>query len=83
MALEAIGYKTYLINATWNVFQFVFVAYFWIETKGLTLEQIDAKFENLSSSILDGVEAGKPMEDGTGVTIVTDGTKKIVEAKHL
>ncbi|KAJ5525878.1 hypothetical protein N7494_012528 [Penicillium frequentans] len=81
-ALEAIGYKTYLINATWNVVQFVFVAYFWIETKGLTLEQIDAKFENLNSRTLDGVEAEKQMGNGTGVTIITDGTKKIVEAEH-
>ncbi|KAL4735387.1 hypothetical protein BDV11DRAFT_173912 [Aspergillus similis] len=82
LALEAIGYKTYLINATWNVVQFVFVAYFWIETKGLTLEQIDAKFESLNPSILDGVEAEKQMENDTRVTIVTDGTKKIVEAEH-
>lgn len=57
LALEAIGWKSYIINASWNVIQFVFVAYFWIETKGLTLEQIDAKFEKIAPMQLQGIEA--------------------------
>ncbi|CAI7673458.1 unnamed protein product [Penicillium pancosmium] len=60
LALEAIGWKTYFINAAWDVVQFVFVAYFWIETKGLTLEQIDAKFEKLNPSLLHGIEGVAP-----------------------
>lgn len=56
LALKAIGWKAYLINAAWDVVQFVFVAYFWIETKGLSLEQIDAKFEKLHPSQLRGIE---------------------------
>ncbi|KAE9569162.1 Lactose permease [Colletotrichum fructicola] len=46
-ALAAIGWKTYIINAGWDAVQFAFVAYFWIETKGLTLEEINAKFDAL------------------------------------
>lgn len=44
-ALQAIGWKTYIINGAWDIVQFLVVAYFWIETKDLTLEQIDAKID--------------------------------------
>ncbi|KAJ5635899.1 hexose transporter protein [Penicillium longicatenatum] len=64
LALEAIGWKAYIINASWNVIQFVFVAYFWIETKGLTLEQIDAKFEKINPYQLQGIE-GVSLENDT------------------
>jgi MFS family permease len=41
IALEAIGWKIYMITGTRDVFQFLFVLVFWVETKGKTLEQID------------------------------------------
>ncbi len=40
-ALEAIGWKTYMINGVWDVFEFVFLIIFWVEMKGKTLEEID------------------------------------------
>ncbi|KAH7024817.1 MFS sugar transporter-like protein [Microdochium trichocladiopsis] len=43
-AFAAIGWKFYMINGAWNVLEVAFVAYFWIETKGLSLEEIDDKF---------------------------------------
>lgn len=43
-AFGAIGWKFYMINAVWDVLQFVFVFFFWVETVGLTLEQIDNIF---------------------------------------
>lgn len=43
-AFEAIGWKFYMINAAWDVLQVIFVAVFWVETNGLTLEQIDDIF---------------------------------------
>lgn len=60
-----------MINAAWNVVQFIFVAIFWVETKGLTLEQIDAKFEELNQSgNLDVEESnnGKEMLEGVEMT---------------
>ncbi|EON96459.1 putative hexose transporter protein [Phaeoacremonium minimum UCRPA7] len=71
IALEHIGWRTYMINAAWNVVQFIFVAIFWVETKGLTLEQIDAKFEELNQSgNLDVEESnnGKEMLEGVEMT---------------
>ena len=41
IALEAIGWKMYIINGAWDALQAIFVALFWIETKNLSLEDID------------------------------------------
>jgi len=40
-ALAAISWKTYMINGAWDVFELAFVMYFWVETKGKTLEEVD------------------------------------------
>lgn len=40
-ALAAIGWKTYMINGAWDVLEIAFLIYFWVETKGKTLEEID------------------------------------------
>lgn len=49
-ALAAIGWKTYIINASWNVLLIVFIFFFWVETKGKTLEEIDELFEGVKHS---------------------------------
>ncbi|KAJ7069581.1 MFS sugar transporter-like protein [Mycena amicta] len=41
IALAAIGWKMYIINAAWNVLEIPFVLWYWVETKGKTLEEID------------------------------------------
>lgn len=46
-AFEAIGWKFFMINGAWDVLEVAFVAYFWIETANLSLEQIDQKFQRL------------------------------------
>lgn len=40
-ALAAIGWKTYMINAAWDVLELVYVLFYWVETKGKTLEEIN------------------------------------------
>lgn len=47
-ALDAIGWKTYMINGAWDVLEVVFLCAFWVETRGKTLEEID--------EIIDGVK---------------------------
>jgi hypothetical protein len=44
-ALEAIGWKTYMINGAWDVVELVVVLVFWIETRGRTLEEIDGSLD--------------------------------------
>ncbi|KAF3385669.1 hypothetical protein DPV78_012414 [Talaromyces pinophilus] len=34
-----------MLNGIWNVVQVIFVAYFFVETKGKTLEETDASFD--------------------------------------
>ena len=61
IALSAIGWKLYLINGAWDALQAIFVAICWIETKGLTLEDIDR--------LMDGKKPlqGHGSEEGSGI----------------
>ena len=45
IALEKIGWKTYMINGVWDVLQVAFIYRYWIETSGKTLEEIDVLFD--------------------------------------
>ncbi|CAK7238137.1 hypothetical protein SEUCBS140593_010363 [Sporothrix eucalyptigena] len=47
---EAIGWKTYMVNASWNILFFIGVYFVWVETKGKTLEEIDELFDGVKHS---------------------------------
>lgn len=49
-ALAAIGWKTYMINGAWNFVLIIFIYFFWVETRGKTLEEIDELFEGTKHS---------------------------------
>jgi hypothetical protein len=44
-ALDAIGYKTYIINACADIIMLAGVIIYWVETRGMTLEEIDKVFD--------------------------------------
>ncbi|KAG8736112.1 hypothetical protein FRC12_017773 [Ceratobasidium sp. 428] len=44
VALEKLGWKTYIIFLVWDSFEVIMIYVFMVETKGLTLEQIDEVF---------------------------------------
>ncbi|CAG9953126.1 unnamed protein product [Clonostachys rosea f. rosea IK726] len=48
--LEALGCKTYIMNASWNFALLAFIWFFWVETKGKTLEEIDEIIEGVKYS---------------------------------
>lgn len=52
-ALEAIQWKTYMINGAWDVLELAFVLYFWVETKGKSLEEIDEVSSTCICSVTD------------------------------
>ncbi|KAL2831406.1 general substrate transporter [Aspergillus cavernicola] len=61
-ALDAMGWKAYIMNASWNVLLIVFIYFKWVETKGKTLEEIDAAFDDVEYTdglSMDQLEAGK------------------------
>ncbi|WWD17594.1 hypothetical protein CI109_102035 [Kwoniella shandongensis] len=45
IGLAKLGWKMYMINASWNIITFGLIAMFWVETKGLSLEEIDELFD--------------------------------------
>lgn len=53
-AMSDLGWKFYLINASWDVMFLVFVAFFFVETKGLNLEEIAVKFGD--ERVVEGLE---------------------------
>ncbi|QKX57659.1 uncharacterized protein TRUGW13939_04777 [Talaromyces rugulosus] len=46
-----IGWKMYMINGGWDCCTFIIIAVFWVETKGKSLEEIDAIFGEKHSTI--------------------------------
>ncbi|KAF7543072.1 hypothetical protein G7Z17_g11041 [Cylindrodendrum hubeiense] len=73
-AMADLGWKFYFINASWNLI-FLVIAYFiFVETKGLTLEEISAKFEG--PGILEAVR-----EDSSSQEIVSEKGAGKVDTK--
>ena len=65
-ALDAIGWKTYIINASFDILMVAFVVWYWVETKGLTLEEVDVRFDGVKHSSVPDLEdlvEGKVQKD--------------------
>lgn len=43
--LQAIGYQFYFVNACFDVLLILFVVFLWVETRGLSLEEVDKLFD--------------------------------------
>ncbi|KAJ3794176.1 hypothetical protein GGU11DRAFT_748234 [Lentinula aff. detonsa] len=56
IALDNIGWKTYMINGAWDMAMLVAILYYWIETKGKTLEEIDELIEGERHSDIPDLE---------------------------
>jgi hypothetical protein len=71
LAMENLSWKFYMVNASYNFIFLIGVWFFWVETKGLTLEAVALKFETIEGLLLSS-ETG-------GVIIVANNDSK--EAK--
>ncbi len=45
IGLQNIGWRMYIIYTVWNVVQAAWIYFFFVETRGRTLEELDAIFE--------------------------------------
>ncbi|KAF7972360.1 hypothetical protein HWV62_18146 [Athelia sp. TMB] len=67
-AIADIGWKTYMINGAWDALELVVIAWYWVETKGRTLEEIDTQLDGIKHSDAPDLEnttyAAKVMEKG-------------------
>jgi hypothetical protein len=62
-----LGWKFYFINGSWVVLFFAIIYFTWVETKGLTLEEIGVKFEGevaIQGVVVD--ERGSSVENASG-----------------
>ena len=62
--MASIGWKSYIVNASWNILIWLYIYFQWVETKGQTLEQIDAIFDGVKHSDVPDLDAvtGKDLE---------------------
>ena len=57
IALQNLGWKIYMINAGWDVVMVGLIAWFWVETKDKSLEEIDGIFEGVKHSDVPDLES--------------------------
>ena len=78
--LKAIGYQMYIVNACFDVLMVAFVIYFWVETRGLSLEEVDKLFDPTKREVV-----AEHVKEEVGVDINNGGAKVLmdeVETKH-
>jgi len=55
-AVESLGWKTYMMNGSWDVLEVLFIWFYWVETKGKTLEEIDEVLDGKKHSDVPDLE---------------------------
>jgi hypothetical protein len=50
--LQAIGWKFYMVNGCFDVLMVIFVLLVWVETRGLTLKEVDNLFDKAKREIV-------------------------------
>ncbi|KAH7157379.1 general substrate transporter [Dactylonectria estremocensis] len=68
IGLKGIGWRFYLVGVCWNIFVALVIFFTYMETSGLTLEQIDQRFNGVPRDelvdIVDAFDGGKPISEG-------------------
>ena len=77
IGLATLGWKMYIINASWDVVTFILIAVYWVETKGLSLEEVDAIFEGKKHS--DAPDLAKVMAGKVNVDVAAMGKQMEIE----
>ncbi|KUJ12605.1 MFS sugar transporter-like protein [Mollisia scopiformis] len=83
-ALAKIGWKTYMINASWDVLEIAFIIWYWVETSGKTLEEVDELIDgeyHSDAPVLLGVIRGEVevgVKEGMEVKVVETGSGRNV-----
>ncbi|ROW07204.1 hypothetical protein VMCG_03945 [Cytospora schulzeri] len=72
IGLANIGWKMYMVNASWDIVILALIVVFWVETKGKTLEEIDAIFEGTHHSSVPDLERVRQGEETVGIEAVEE-----------
>lgn len=74
-ALQDIGWKTYMINGSWDALELVFILWYWVETKGKTLEEIDELLDGTKHSDAPDLELAYEEKDKRDLKEHSDETE--------
>ncbi|TAQ90664.1 hypothetical protein B7494_g967 [Chlorociboria aeruginascens] len=80
IGLANIGWKMYMVNASWDIVILGLIkAIYWVETKGRTLEEIDALFEGEKHSSVPDVEQVRTGKDQINIRAIEEQLDATVE----
>lgn len=66
-----------MINGAWDVLELLFVVFFWIETKGKTLEEIDEVIDGVKHSDMPDLDVLKRVEG------IEEASTEVLEGREL
>ncbi|KAH7413065.1 hexose transporter [Cadophora sp. MPI-SDFR-AT-0126] len=86
-AMADLGWKFYMINASYNILFFAIIYFLWVETNGLTLEEIALKFEGevaltAGREIINAVSESSETDSKRGSTIGMESKHAAVNLKE-
>ncbi|KAK3645084.1 hypothetical protein LTR56_002698 [Elasticomyces elasticus] len=76
IAIARIGWIIYMLNGGFNVVVLVVIAWYWVETKNLSLEEVSGLFESHTAAALVGIDATIQQADAEGVKVMHVREKK-------
>jgi MFS family permease len=79
--LNAIGWKVYVVNASVDILMVVGVVVYWVETRGLRLEEVDGVFEGGKRRVVEEKvreEVGVDVDEVRGEGPEREETKKVL-----
>ncbi|KAI1262649.1 general substrate transporter [Xylariaceae sp. FL1019] len=67
IGFDGIGWRFYIVGVVWNIFVAVLIYFTFIETKGLTLEQVEQRFSGVPRSeiapVIEAYDGEKPISE--------------------
>ncbi|KAI0179770.1 putative hexose carrier protein [Hypoxylon sp. FL1284] len=83
IGINNIGWKMYMVNGSWDIVIAVLIAVYWVETKGKTLEEIDAIFEGEKHSSVPDVEQVRKGQATLDVGVIEQQIQADTEVTQL
>ncbi|KAI1456416.1 general substrate transporter [Annulohypoxylon moriforme] len=75
IGLDGIGWRFYIIGVVWNIFAAIVIYFTYVETKGLSLEQIDNRLRGIPVERIDIIDASEPGTEGELAKSVSEVAK--------
>ena len=82
-AMQNLGWKFYIINASYNIIFFFAVFLLWPETKGLTLEEITLEFEGPAAVLYAAGRGDTEEKDGDRETEISERKEATETSKGI